>query len=348
MDTLTHAISGAVAGRALPDRRGAPGPGLRERTWAGFVAAAFPDIDIVLRFLDPLVYLNLHRGVTHSLLLLPVWAWLLALVFARVAPWFGGGSYGWRAWYLVSAVALLIHIIGDLITSYGTQLLAPLSSHGFAWNTTFVIDPWFSGLLLAGLLLSLYWRAIPVARLTLLAVASLVAFQAVMMRQAVDIGHRFVDAEGLESAEVRAWPQPYSPFNWMVSVSVDEGHHLAYLNLRQRGPTPPAPPLPAPLRDLWSAYQPLDDLEWEYFSRHGEGEEAERAEQAWQHPAFADYRRFAGLPAVYSVDGDCATFRVLRFRLPGLRSPFRYGLCGLDDNDPSLVRDANGEFVPVR
>jgi len=130
MDTLTHAISGAVAGRALPDRRGAPGPGLRERTWAGFVAAAFPDIDIVLRFLDPLVYLNLHRGVTHSLLLLPVWAWLLALVFARVAPWFGGGRYGWRAWYLVSAVALLIHIIGDLITSYGTQLLAPCPATG--------------------------------------------------------------------------------------------------------------------------------------------------------------------------------------------------------------------------
>ncbi|ABI55446.1 metal-dependent hydrolase [Alkalilimnicola ehrlichii MLHE-1] len=347
MDTLTHAISGAVAARALPASRRAAAPSLRERTWAGFVAGASPDIDFLLRVLDPLVYLNLHRGVTHSLLLLPLWAALLAVVFARVAPRLGGGRYGWRAWYAAAAVALLVHILGDLITSYGTQLLAPFSSHGFAWNTTFIIDPWFSGLLLGGLILSLYWRPIPMARVTLLVVAALVAFQAVMMRQALDQGQRYVEAQGLEQAEVRAWPQPFSPFNWKVSVTLDRGHYLSYLNLRQRGPTPPAPPLPGALRDLWEAYRPLDEQEWRYFPRFGEGDEFRQAEAAWSDPAFADFRRFAGLPAVYRVRDDCVAFQDLRFHLPGLRTPFRYGLCDVGD-DPYLVRYQDGEFIRIR
>src|SRR3970282_2929773 len=50
----------------------------RARLMAGAAAAAFPDIDFALRAIDTLTYLNLHQGVTHSLILLPVWALGLA------------------------------------------------------------------------------------------------------------------------------------------------------------------------------------------------------------------------------------------------------------------------------
>src|SRR5512145_2615902 len=97
MDTFTHALSGALLARATAP--GIPSDdtlSLRARVAAGSAAAAAPDIDFVLGFVSPIVYLETHRGVTHSLLLLPLWAFALAWLFAKIArdrrgfaPWFG-------------------------------------------------------------------------------------------------------------------------------------------------------------------------------------------------------------------------------------------------------------------
>ncbi|MGH8728304.1 MAG: metal-dependent hydrolase, partial [Burkholderiales bacterium] len=53
MDTLTHALSGALLARATASATQAhlaPGP----RMAAGFFAAAFPDCDFALRLIDTL------------------------------------------------------------------------------------------------------------------------------------------------------------------------------------------------------------------------------------------------------------------------------------------------------
>src|SRR5258708_2299182 len=81
-----------------------------------------------------------HRGVTHSLILLPLWslgvAWLLAKLLREPA--------GWRALYGITALSIGAHIAGDVITSYGTMVLAPLSDWRAGIGTTFIIDLWFS------------------------------------------------------------------------------------------------------------------------------------------------------------------------------------------------------------
>ncbi|PKO55674.1 MAG: hydrolase, partial [Betaproteobacteria bacterium HGW-Betaproteobacteria-21] len=88
MDTLTHALSGALAGRLLAPR--ASGTAVRpvlpvwQAVVAGAAAAAFPDLDFVLGYVSELTYLRGHRGVTHSLLLLPLWALLVSLLMAGV------------------------------------------------------------------------------------------------------------------------------------------------------------------------------------------------------------------------------------------------------------------------
>ena len=85
MDPLTHALSGVLIVRAvepiLPSLKLLP---LRTRVMSGLVAAVFPDIDIALRLIDTLIYLNWHQGPTHSLVLLPVWAFLLAHALACI------------------------------------------------------------------------------------------------------------------------------------------------------------------------------------------------------------------------------------------------------------------------
>ena len=79
-----------------------------------------------------------HRGVTHSLLMLPLWSIVLAWLCAML--WRNGP--GWRAYFGVFAWGIGIHIAGDWITSFGTLLLAPFSVRRFALSTTFIIDLW--------------------------------------------------------------------------------------------------------------------------------------------------------------------------------------------------------------
>ncbi len=59
---------------------------------AGTVAAIFPDLDFVLGWISELTYLRGHRGVTHSLILLPLWGLLIAWLLARF--WQRGGRVG--------------------------------------------------------------------------------------------------------------------------------------------------------------------------------------------------------------------------------------------------------------
>ncbi|HEX7054702.1 MAG TPA: metal-dependent hydrolase [Burkholderiales bacterium] len=82
MDTLTHALSGALLARAVvPQGRAVP-----RYVAAGFLACAAPDLDFAWTSGGMLAYIEHHRGVTHSLVLLPLWALGLAWLLAKVVP----------------------------------------------------------------------------------------------------------------------------------------------------------------------------------------------------------------------------------------------------------------------
>ena len=151
MDTLTHALSGALLARATEP--GDPRPDQlprRTRMWVGFWAAAFPDSDFVARFIDPLTYLTTHRGITHSVVMLPLWAAGLALLFMLIVR----GKYSWRAFVGVCALGIGVHIAGDVITAFGTMIFAPLSYWRAQIPTTFIIDPYFTAIIAGGLVAS--------------------------------------------------------------------------------------------------------------------------------------------------------------------------------------------------
>ena len=59
MEPITHALSGAVIGCALPGKRRWWLP-----AWAALVAAS-PDMDVFFTR-TPLQYIEYHRGITHS------------------------------------------------------------------------------------------------------------------------------------------------------------------------------------------------------------------------------------------------------------------------------------------
>src|SRR5712691_5022388 len=204
MDTLTHALSGALLARATAPRD-APPRSLPRRVAAGFFACAAPDLDFVIGFVGPVEYMMHHRGVTHSLVLLPLWALVLSWLLAKILR----EPRGWRALYGVTALGLGLHIAGDVITSYGTMILAPLSDWRAQIGTTFIIDLWFTGIIVAGLIASAIlhrprWPAVAASAV----LVGYVGFQYLQKEKAVEFGEQFARAHGMTNATVAVQPRP--------------------------------------------------------------------------------------------------------------------------------------------
>lgn len=363
MDTLTHALSGALVARLIAARTDRPtaghGASPLSTTAAGFdapwrggdrapqpwqcvvvglVAGAFPDSDAVVQLVSELAYLRHHRGITHSLLLAPAWAWLVAWVFAQVFQVTRGVGGGWKSWYAVALGGILIHIAGDWITGFGTMLLEPFSDHRFALGSTFIIDLTLSGVVLAGVLgAALLPRRRWPAGLSLVLAMGWVGVSWVGKGEAQAAGEAFARAQGLVGAEVQAIPRPASPFNWTVAVRDGDTYHLAHLNTRRVQPLV-ASADDSFIRRFSAPYQPVATVTWERIERFGDDPAgAALAREAWERPEFGFYRWFAQAPVLERVEpgagtasgGErCAWFRDLRFGFPGRGdAPFRYGVC---------------------
>jgi len=154
MDTITHGIAGALIGKAVfrGDDMFASQLVNRGRiiTWSLMLGAIFPDADVFRDFFssDKLLIVTWHRSITHSLLMLPVWALLLA----GVTRWFAS-SRKWEAPSFAAltgiyAVGLLSHILLDLVTTFGTMIWSPLAWSRPAWDLIFIVDFTLTAILL--------------------------------------------------------------------------------------------------------------------------------------------------------------------------------------------------------
>lgn len=310
------------------------------------MAAAFPDCDFALRLIDTLTYLNWHQGVTHSVVLLPVWALLLAALFS----WVTRQRYRWQAFFGTALLGVAIHIAGDLFTAYGTVLLAPFSDRRFALPFTFLIDPYFSAIVAGGVaaVVLLPQRRHP-AVTALIVLGCYVGFQGALHYRAVKVGEAYAMSHGLTGAEIHALPQPLTPFNWKIIVGHDDGYHEASVNLwRTRSPVPPGPES-GMLRKIAAGYQPVSAAAWKRHGRFGDiPSQTALAREAWNQEVFAGFRRFAMFPALDRIEpaGDrvCVWFLDLRFTLPSLPPSFRYGLCRTGATDSWRRERMRGSF----
>ena len=343
MDTLTHALSGALLARATAPASSSDTLPLQRRVALGALAAAFPDSDVVLSLFSPLAYLHHHRGVTHSLLMLVVWALMLAWLCSKL--W--RNDYRWRAYFGVIAMGIGIHIAGDWITSFGTMLLAPLSDWRAALSTTFIIDLWFSGIIIAGLLGAWCLRHSRRARwpavAAMVVLCGYVAFQYILQQRALRFGEQFAATSGLRSATISAVPRPVSPFHWMVVVDDGERFHYSLVSLSRRESALPLAADAGFIAKLGAPYLPLDRATWLAAERLGSLQQAALAREVLKHPRFRFFPWFAQYPALYRVDtgnpSTCVWFQDLRFFTPGRGTwPFRYGMC----------REQGGDWYPYK
>ncbi|MGQ0594216.1 MAG: metal-dependent hydrolase [Gammaproteobacteria bacterium] len=321
MDTLTHALSGALLAGATLGR--APQTPAGERVRVAFLAAAFPDIDYVVSWIDPLVYLNVHQGPTHSLVLLPAWAAFLTSLAAR---WYGRR---WRDFYGPAFLGVLAHIAGDVITAYGTEVFAPLSFERYAYPIAFVLDPYFTAVAAAGLWLSVHRDSRLAAQIGLGTLLAYLGLLAALRAEALDMARDVARERGLALRDVAALPQPFTPLNWKLLISEGSTVHEAHLRLTRR--FPPA------LGALWfpetaAAFRPRDDVALVAHPRFGTDPHwTPLAREVWRQPDFTGFRRFAGYPVLHRIDTGgaetCLWFTDLRYTLPHLLPAFRFGMC---------------------
>ena len=244
MDPITHTLTGVLVAETGFRQRLGPAA-----TVALAVAAEAPDVDYVLRLWDPSLYLAHHRGLTHSILMAPALAGLVAAACLplsrerRFAPLFG-----------VALLGVAMHIFEDLVTPFGTMLLAPLSRHRFSLDWFFIIDPYFSGMLLAALATAWAWRrrAGRVARVGVAALAAYLALTGVLHAVALARVERLAADRGWAATATAAFPLPGSPLAWNGVVATPEASYQALFSLWDGAlPVPhryPAVALDGPLR----------------------------------------------------------------------------------------------------
>lgn len=129
MDPVTHFCSGIVAKNFLTKKRG-----ITATLIFGLVSMS-PDIDNFIGVSgNPFLYLLHHRGFTHSFLGGFILAYILYMISKMI-------KYSDDKLLINFYFLILIHILLDVFTNYGTQVFLPFSNSRVGLNAIFIIDP---------------------------------------------------------------------------------------------------------------------------------------------------------------------------------------------------------------
>lgn len=153
MDSLTQAVlGGSITGVALHRFLG------RKSVLLGAALATLPDLDVFIRYDDPISSMTYHRGFTHSLFVLTAFAIALTLLWRLFKP---NTEYSTRRLFLALWLCLITHPLLDAFTSFGTQLWWPTKVIPTSWSSIFIIDPLYTLPLCVGAFAGLFWRSGP-------------------------------------------------------------------------------------------------------------------------------------------------------------------------------------------
>jgi membrane-bound metal-dependent hydrolase YbcI (DUF457 family) len=235
MDNLCHTLAGLALGEA----------GLRRRTP---MATATLVIGANLPDLDGLVYLvggradafAFRRGLTHGILALAIWPFLLA-----------GLMLAWDRWMrlrrrpdsqpaspggllLIAAIAVASHPFLDWMNTYGMRWLMPFSDRWYHGDTLFIIDPWIwlaltagvVGARIAGAAHAPIARGQRLARLALALVSAYIGMMAALNATGRAAVRRELAARGVTPEAIMVAPVPANPLRRNVVAATATAYLL--------------------------------------------------------------------------------------------------------------------------
>ena len=318
---------------------------------AGAAFALLPDSDYFLIFFDRLAFIRDHRSFTHSLAAL----FLLALLGAGLGRALGGPRW-FRPLLLIGLAVLASHLLLDLATSYGTQILFPFSRQRFSLDWLFIIDPYLTGLLLFGAIAALtsatwgrtagtcflvaagayfllcgfyHSQALNLARQVFRQPATTAPAGGPKRPHTLTLPGQAFSPEP-EPLTVAALPQPFSCRRWQLVAANGIEVRQAFMQLPflpfHIGPvTPKLTPVPANLtcRVPNGAYRPIEKMQVQVWT-------GLPAPDLTAHPEarkiLDQYLEFARFPLLRRMeprgDGELLEWLDLRFSVPGRDFPF--------------------------
>ena len=152
MDSVTQFLLGAsVSGALIGNKLG------RRALLIGGLVATLPDLDALIPVGDAIDTMTHHRGPSHSILVQTVAAPVIAYAVSR----FVADARAHFKLFLVTVwLCLVTHSLLDSLTTYGTQIFWPLQAGPpVSYSSVFIIDPFYSFLLLIGLATFLIWHS---------------------------------------------------------------------------------------------------------------------------------------------------------------------------------------------
>ena len=148
MDTVTHGLFGLTIYKAI-DKKDQSKELKRAYFLTAMVGSQIPDSDVISQWWDQQgQYLMWHRGITHSVFFVPLWALLLSLL----CFWFWGVKE--KKIFYVGLLSVFIHVTSDIFNAWGTGYLEPFSTMRFALGTIPIVDFFVWIVILAGFILN--------------------------------------------------------------------------------------------------------------------------------------------------------------------------------------------------
>ena len=238
MDNLTHTLTGIAISQVGLNRK------TRFATLALVLASNAPDADIVTRFQSSAVYLEYHRGITHSVpggtVLALILAVLLYLVGRRTPPKPSAPPVDAKWLFLVCWIGVGGHLLLDYTNAYGVRLLLPFTDHWYAWDIMPILDLMLWALLIAALGLPALLRLVSEevgARKTSLQRGAVFALAGMVLLWGLrDFSHRRAltqlssnNYEDEAPLRYGAFPE-FSPFDWKGVVETESSFHIVNVN----------------------------------------------------------------------------------------------------------------------
>ncbi len=220
MDPVSQGVVGAV----FAQTRGQPRQ-LAKAAVIGAIAGMAPDIDVIFQSADdPLLALEFHRQFTHSLLFIPIGGLICSLLlYPLLGQRWGLGFAQTLVWCIIGYAT---HGLIDGCTSYGTQLLWPLTNQRFSWDIISIIDPLFTVPVLACCVLAAWRKSRRFVQLAILWGGLYLTFGYIQHAQAIAQGHELVASRGHTPLRLEVKPSFANLLVWKVIYETEDRYYV--------------------------------------------------------------------------------------------------------------------------
>ncbi|MEH6456990.1 MAG: metal-dependent hydrolase [Cocleimonas sp.] len=220
MDPITQGAFGAVFAQTHGQRKD-----LAKAAIIGGLAGLAPDLDVLIRSShDSLLALEYHRQFTHSLLFAPFGGLICSLVFHPLLGRRFGVSYLQTLIWCV--IGFFTHGLLDAFTSYGTQLLWPLTDYRFAWDSKPIVDPLVTLPVLALIILAArkkFRRYVVIAIIWIVFYFGLGEYQ---LQRALDEGRKLAESRGLIVENIEVKPSFANILIWKLITTTEDTYYI--------------------------------------------------------------------------------------------------------------------------